>query len=162
MSISILMSRFGIFLAIVSQISFIAAAPTSDPENTSLPIVDLGVSLIQATLNSSGLHPYYNFSNIRYAQPPVGHLRFDAPVAPTVRNSTVNDGQHGVVCPQASPGSPLLSQFLQTHRLIYTQDGLMTPESGSFTKTFRCSPQRLSLSPTSHHPIPGHQKTASS
>ena len=118
-----LMSGLGLALAITSQISFIAAAPTTDPASTSLPIVDLGVSLIQATLNNSSPHPYYNFSNIRYAQPPTGHLRFSAPAAPTVRNSTVNDGQQGVICPQANPGSPLSTQSLQTHKLTHTQDG---------------------------------------
>jgi hypothetical protein len=98
-----LKSSLGVIFATTSQISFITAAPTTDSACTSLPIVDLGVSLIQATSNSSGPHPYFNFSNIRYAQPPIGHLRFDGPVAPTVRNSTVNDGQQEVICPQANP-----------------------------------------------------------
>ena len=46
---------------------------------------------------------YYNFSNIRYAQPPVGELRFAPPVAVTGRNTTVNNGSVGRICPQANP-----------------------------------------------------------
>ncbi|KAE9363855.1 alpha/beta-hydrolase [Stipitochalara longipes BDJ] len=98
------MSSLGVILAIISPISYVTAAPTKGSANTSFPIVDLGTSLIRATLNSSGPHPYFNFSNIRYAQPPIGNLRFAAPLAPTVRNPTINDGQKGVICPQANPG----------------------------------------------------------
>src|ERR1700743_3872330 len=50
----------------------------------------------------------YNFSNIRYAQPPVGNLRFAAPVAPTGRNTMVNNGSVGSICPQASPAWSLI------------------------------------------------------
>jgi hypothetical protein len=49
---------------------------------------------------SSGL---YNFTNIRYAQPPVGDLRFAAPVAPEGRNPEVQDGSGWRQCPQAYP-----------------------------------------------------------
>jgi carboxylesterase type B len=53
---------------------------------------------------SSGPHPYFNFSNIRYGEAPVGNLRFAAPIAPQNKNETINDGQQGVICPQAVPG----------------------------------------------------------
>lgn len=46
---------------------------------------------------------YFNFSNIRYAAPPTGNLRFAAPVKPTEINRTVNDGQQGSICAQAQP-----------------------------------------------------------
>lgn len=68
------------------------------------PTVDLGVSLIQAQANLTAKDPYYKFMNIRYAEPPIGDLRFAPPVAPTVRNATVNDGKSYTVCPQAVPG----------------------------------------------------------
>ena len=54
----------------------------------------------------------YNFSNIRYAQAPVGNLRFAAPVAPTGRNTVVQNGSTGAICPQALPSwSPIGSEF---------------------------------------------------
>ncbi|OAP64298.1 hypothetical protein AYL99_00270 [Fonsecaea erecta] len=67
-----------------------------------LPQVDLGYQIQQASsFNSTG--QVYNFSNIRFAQPPVGKLRFAAPVPPTGRNTTVQDGSVGAICPQADP-----------------------------------------------------------
>jgi cholinesterase len=56
----------------------------------------------------------YNFSNIRYAQPPVGNLRFAAPVAPTGRNTKVNNGSVGAICPQASPVWSLIGSEFAT------------------------------------------------
>ena len=57
----------------------------------------------------------YNFSNIRYAQPPVGNLRFAAPVAPTARNTVVQNGSVGRICPQAGPAWELIaSEFVQS------------------------------------------------
>lgn len=54
----------------------------------------------------------YNFSNIRYGQPPVGKLRFAAPVAPSGRDAKVNNGSVGSICPQASPAwSPVGFEF---------------------------------------------------
>ena len=44
----------------------------------------------------------YNFSNIRYAQPPVGQLRFQAPQSPKI-NRTVHTGENGHICYQAIP-----------------------------------------------------------
>ncbi|KAJ5261063.1 hypothetical protein N7478_011658 [Penicillium angulare] len=66
-----------------------------------LPIVDLGYELHQASsFNSeSGL---YNFSNIRYAAPPVGDLRFRAPVSPAKNRSQIQNGTVGRICPQAN------------------------------------------------------------
>lgn len=86
---------------------------------SALPQVDLGYQIQQASsFNVRTCHTnlsspaanlgqqtgqVYNFSNIRYAQPPVGNLRFAAPVAPTGRNTKVNNGSVGSICPQASP-----------------------------------------------------------
>lgn len=85
-----------------------------------LPVVDLGYELHQAiSLNvrrlslafprrnwsdkdgqsTSGL---YNFSNIRYAAPPLGDLRFRAPVLPKQNRTHVQTGDVGRICPQAS------------------------------------------------------------
>jgi carboxylesterase type B len=43
------------------------------------------------------------FSNIRYAQPPVGALRFAPPEPPTGRNPDIENGNKPVVCPQSIP-----------------------------------------------------------
>lgn len=65
----------------------------------SLPVVDLGYSLYRATvLNETGA--YYNFSNIRYAAPPTGDLRFRDPAPPLPNRTQVLDGTFGNICPQ--------------------------------------------------------------
>ncbi|KAJ5260869.1 hypothetical protein N7524_008502 [Penicillium chrysogenum] len=67
-----------------------------------LPVVDLGYELHQAiSFNSS--HGLYNFSNIRYAAPPVGDLRFQAPILPKQNREHIQNGSVGKICPQAAP-----------------------------------------------------------
>lgn len=46
---------------------------------------------------------YYNFSNVRYGAPPLGNLRFAAPVPPSGDSSVFNDGSKAVTCVQAIP-----------------------------------------------------------
>ncbi|RYO96284.1 hypothetical protein DL764_007499 [Monosporascus ibericus] len=69
---------------------------------SSLPIVDLGYARHRASTFDpvSGL---YNFSNIRYAAPPTGNLRFAPPLPPAVNDTSINDGLDSHICPQASP-----------------------------------------------------------
>lgn len=92
---------------------------------TNLPIVDLGYELHQASsfnvsppsavkytpiadnLQSTG--GFYNFSNIRYAAPPTGELRFAAPQPPAVNRSAVQTGSQGRICPQADPAWLLIA-----------------------------------------------------
>ncbi|PBP27479.1 hypothetical protein BUE80_DR001685 [Diplocarpon rosae] len=70
--------------------------------NATLPVVDLGYSWHQASLNTTGA--YYNFTNIRYAQAPVGDLRYALPEPPTGTSKTIEDGGSGpITCFQASP-----------------------------------------------------------
>ncbi|KAJ5206443.1 Carboxylesterase type B [Penicillium cf. griseofulvum] len=67
-----------------------------------LPVVDLGYERHQAiSFNSS--HGIYNFTNIRYAAPPVGELRFQAPELPKQNREHVQNGSVGRICPQAAP-----------------------------------------------------------
>ncbi|SCO82732.1 related to cholinesterase [Fusarium oxysporum] len=71
-------------------------------EAKELPVVDLGYALYRAAdFNQTGR--YYNFSNIRYAAPPLGDLRFRAPVLPSVNRSIVQTGLDERICPQAKP-----------------------------------------------------------
>jgi len=67
-----------------------------------LPQVDLGYEIYRASgFNSTG--NFYNFSNIRYAAPPVGNLRFAPPRAPANNRSVINKGDMARICPQAVP-----------------------------------------------------------
>ncbi|KAI9734692.1 MAG: hypothetical protein M1834_002294 [Cirrosporium novae-zelandiae] len=45
---------------------------------------------------------FYNFSNIRYGQPPLGNLRFRASLLPTDNSSIINNGSVGRICPQST------------------------------------------------------------
>ncbi|KAI1459774.1 alpha/beta-hydrolase [Annulohypoxylon moriforme] len=84
--------------------------------NSSLPVVNLGYECHQAiSLNETG--GYYNFSNIRYAQAPVGNLRFRAPVEPLTQDQCViTNGSIGRICPQSSGNwSIIASQFAKSY-----------------------------------------------
>ncbi|KAH4040339.1 carboxylic ester hydrolase [Parastagonospora nodorum] len=78
-----------------------------------LPIVDVGYGRYQASLNETG--NYYNFSNIRYAEPPVGSLRFALPVSPRGRNTTVDTGSIARICPQAYPTGGRVNERYNTY-----------------------------------------------
>ncbi|PBP16536.1 alpha/beta-hydrolase [Diplocarpon rosae] len=61
-----------------------------------------GTAQLDPTQDATG--QFYNFSNIRYAAPPVGSLRFAPPTAPSVHGLVeVNDGSLMRVCPNAVP-----------------------------------------------------------
>ncbi|KAL9600988.1 MAG: hypothetical protein Q9219_002810 [cf. Caloplaca sp. 3 TL-2023] len=81
----------------------------------SLPIIDLGYSLHQASIfDTTGRT--YNFSNIRYAEPPTGDLRFRAPLPPQTVNRSVDDGSIGRVCAQAIPAwEAIAAQFVPAY-----------------------------------------------
>ena len=86
-----------------------AAAQAGYGNTTSLPVVDLGYELHQASLyNSTG--GFYNFSNIRYAAPPTGENRFRAPQLPATNRSQVQTGSQGRICPQANPAWLLIAE----------------------------------------------------
>ncbi|KAE8390576.1 Alpha/Beta hydrolase protein [Aspergillus alliaceus] len=86
MVIGFLFTALTLFLAAYLRISIAS----------SLLVVDLGYELHQVfSLNqTTGL---YNFSNIRYAAPPLGSLRFRAPLPPKVNRSEVQTGSVGMI-----------------------------------------------------------------
>ncbi|MCJ1410086.1 hypothetical protein MMC19_004171 [Ptychographa xylographoides] len=93
------MRHFGVSAAVLSLAATALASPVA---SSALPIVNLGYERHQAiSFNSTG--GYYNFSNIRYAEPPVGALRFAAPVAVSGQSSAIDNGSVGRVCAQADP-----------------------------------------------------------
>ncbi|KAL8825079.1 MAG: hypothetical protein Q9191_004629 [Dirinaria sp. TL-2023a] len=113
------------FALFVHQLSVLVLAAATGP---SLPTVDLGYSLYRATaLNESGA--YYNFSNIRYAAPPTGDLRFRDPAPPLVDRTQVFDGTLGHFCPQ-TPVAWILRAFKNLGpdlSLFATQNTSQTP-----------------------------------
>ncbi|KAJ5375148.1 Carboxylesterase type B [Penicillium concentricum] len=107
---------------------------------TELPIVDLGYQRHQAIgFNSTG--QYYQFSNIRYAEPPLGPLRFALPAPPRSRSHEVVNGKGlGNICPQSqacwfnvqgefvsavTAGSDF--NFTAAYDQVYRQDGCTKP-----------------------------------
>jgi hypothetical protein len=88
------------------------AGPT---KNDQLPKVDLGYEIYRANLlnDTTGL---YSFSNIRYAAPPTGKNRFNAPQPPAQNRSTVQFNRSEPVCPQANPfWNAVATEFLVSY-----------------------------------------------
>ncbi|KAL6790825.1 alpha/beta-hydrolase [Trichoderma sp. SZMC 28012] len=77
------------------------AAPTNSGSSC-LPVVDLGYELHQA-LSYNSTNQLYTFQNIRYAQPPVGDLRFRAPAQPKTNRTAIQTGSELRFCPQGVP-----------------------------------------------------------
>ncbi|KAL8761586.1 MAG: hypothetical protein Q9184_002294 [Pyrenodesmia sp. 2 TL-2023] len=75
---------------------------SADQPDGILPVVDLGYTLQQATSYNDEAKSY-NFFNIRYGQPPIGPLRFAAPVA-AAEDRRVQRGDVERRCYQANPG----------------------------------------------------------
>ncbi|PBP15781.1 acetylcholinesterase precursor [Diplocarpon rosae] len=94
-------------LRLLSVVAVVVALISGHPLEKPLaafehPRVDLGYEIHQGQFNATG--QFYNFSNIRYAAPPVGSLRFAPPTAPSVHGRVeVNDGSQMRVCPNAVP-----------------------------------------------------------
>ncbi|ESZ98491.1 carboxylesterase [Sclerotinia borealis F-4128] len=99
----------GFILFIMWALVSTAVAVVTNNTTTSLPTVDLGYSIHQATLNA-----------------PIGSLRFAAPVPPIGRNITINNGQHDSICPQATPAWMLTAE-------IFVDDYLSGQNVSNFT-----------------------------
>jgi cholinesterase len=127
-------------LAVLSTLTWIAyGLETLMYPEAQLPIVDLGYGLHQASFNVCLMlntqmflltpdmkltGSYYNFSNIRYAEPPLQSLRFAAPVSPKGRNRIVDNGSVARICPQAYPKGAFTNQIYNTHYSLTGQTNL--------------------------------------
>ena len=84
----------------------------------------------------------YNFSNIRYAQPPTGELRFQAPQSPKT-DRTILTGEDGHICYQATPnwfasGPGVIPQLL----------------GGKINSTYVNAPEHATPLSPAHVPLP--------
>jgi carboxylesterase type B len=59
--------------------------------------------VLQRLISAQDTGNFYNFSNVRFAQAPVGQLRFSPPQAPIVDRTIIQTGSQPRVCPQALP-----------------------------------------------------------
>ncbi|KAK9365006.1 Carboxylesterase [Lipomyces kononenkoae] len=77
-----------------------AESTDTDPNISSMPIVDIGYARYRASQYDED-NDYYLFSNIRYAAPPTGSRRFQLPEPPFYEEE-INDGSVGYACNQAT------------------------------------------------------------
>ena len=110
----------------------VASTIAQNATSSSLPIVDLGYELHQASsLNSSA----YWFDNIRYAAPPTGNNRFRAPQAPVANRTVVQTGSPDRICPQAAPTwGAIVAEFLTDYlagQTVFDASSFNTSSSSS-------------------------------
>lgn len=104
-----------------------------------LPTVDLGYQVHQAIAYNVGSSDsplsmnsnnnlqqeavgFYNFSNIRYARPPTGNLRFAPPEPPLKNRTSVQTGSVGGTCAQSFPVWYLCGRALLSGAINSTDD----------------------------------------
>lgn len=141
-----MLSFTSIAVVLASILPASLAAPYNGSSNSSLPIVDLGYELQQATLyNSTG--QYYNFSNIRYAAPPTGDLRFQPPQPPAENRGEVQTGLPGRICAQASPAWELIAAQYVPKSGESQQTGIdsLLDSFPNISKDRQCSINHLSI-----------------
>ncbi|KAF2105751.1 Alpha/Beta hydrolase protein [Lophiotrema nucula] len=97
---------------------FTAVRRQSPSQANSTAQVDLGYAVYQGTQNSTtGLTEY---KGIRFAQPPIGSLRWQPPQPPnTNRSSTQSASAYGSSCPQSPASTGVSSNFT-----LYSEDCL--------------------------------------
>ncbi|KAF2263515.1 alpha/beta-hydrolase [Lojkania enalia] len=111
------------------------AVTTRSRRLNALPVLDTDYSSHQTCPNETV--GFYNFSNIRYAAPPV---RFAPPEAPKKNRKSVNTGNVGRICPQASPSWGLLSSQFITRNFLGLPNNITTPFSPPGAKWSRPVP----------------------
>ncbi|KAI9817617.1 MAG: hypothetical protein M1832_004621 [Thelocarpon impressellum] len=94
-------------------VASLAVVVSSQPTESTLPEVDLGYTIQRASeFNTDG--KYYNFSNIRYGEAPVGELRFAKPVA-AKEDRNVQKGDVARICNQAFAQWILYPEFTKAY-----------------------------------------------
>jgi carboxylesterase type B len=73
---------------------------------------------------------YYIFSNIPYAEQPVGDLRFQLPVAITRNSSTINNGSTTTICVQGAPLWSIEEDAEQTGLTVEEIEEILWTEAG--------------------------------
>ncbi|OAA77518.1 esterase [Akanthomyces lecanii RCEF 1005] len=83
-----------ISLASILLVSSASCAAAAAPSSPAFPVVDLGYARHAPTsINTTKTNiTYATYRNIRFAQPPVGNLRFRRPVTPPPASSGIQDG----------------------------------------------------------------------
>ena len=71
----------------------------------------------------------------------MGDLRFRAPVLPTGRNTTINDGSVGAICPQANPAWELITEAFVPDYLEGKPFNLSAAEASLSSMTGSLPPQ---------------------
>jgi carboxylesterase type B len=90
------------FSGIATLATLLPTIVLANPTKNELPKVDLGYEIYRATSHND-TNGLYSFSNIRYAAPPTGKNRFNAPQPPAQNRSTVQFNRSESICPQANP-----------------------------------------------------------
>lgn len=83
----------------------VSCTPTSyPPNNSTLPVVDLGYVKQRATVYNE-TNDWYIFKNVRYAAPPLGDLRFRKPQPPVPQQGiqSGNMSDYDATCTQTIP-----------------------------------------------------------
>lgn len=73
---------------------------------------------------------YYIFSNIPYAEQPVGDLRFQLPVAIVRNSSNVNNGLTTTICIQGAPQWSIEEDAEQTGLTVEEIEEILFTEAG--------------------------------
>ena len=107
-----------------------ARVPLEKRHNETLPTLDLPYGRFRASSYDETLD-IYTFQNIRFAAPPLGSLRFAAPVPPEF-NATVSDGSYGPQCIQTFQNATYLGRSdvpLNLSSFASVSSGASVPQS---------------------------------
>lgn len=79
-----------------------SCSPSCHPNDSNLPVIDLGYVKQRATAYNE-TNDWYIFKNIRFAAPPLGNLRFRKPQSP-INQEEIQDGTiEDISCYQVFP-----------------------------------------------------------